>query len=230
MNKRSIIKFVGIGMLTIALSAFKLPSIGGGGDSGGADWKAIAGEFNGGLKQVSKAMELALDGIIESQKAIGLKTEAAIQLKNETAKANSGSAIPVEIVEKQVKYVKDATEELASALEGKKLSAQEKEALAKASANYTKGLLNGFVGYVKVAITFKKAQKAGTPKPMDLMGAAKDIPSIVANLPAVFEAIPVAYDAYKVYNKSLKAADISIPKNTDKAIDDAKADIMKGMV
>ena len=54
MNKRGILKFIGISVLTIGLSAFKLPSLGGGGDSGGgADWKAIAGEFNGALKQVS---------------------------------------------------------------------------------------------------------------------------------------------------------------------------------
>lgn len=230
MNKRSIIKFVGIGVLTIALSAFKLPTIGGGGDSGGADWKSIAGEFSSAFKQVSKAMELALDGIIKSQDAIGLKTAAAIQLKNETAKANSGSAIPVEILEKQVTYVKDASEELAKAIESKTLNAQEKQALAAAYADFSGGLINAGVGYIKTFITFKKAQKAGTPKPMDLMGAAKDIPDILSNLPALVKIIPVGYDSIKIYQKSLKAADVSIPADSEASIDKAKADIMKDIM
>ena len=51
------------------------------------------------------------------------------------------------------------------------------------------------LGYIKVAITFKKAQSAGQPKPMDLLGAAKDIPDIIANAPAMFQAIPTTYDA-----------------------------------
>ena len=230
MNKRNIIKLISVGVLTLALSGFKLPSLGGGGDSGGGDWKAIAGEFNGSFKLISKAMELALDGIIQSKKAIDLKTESAVQLQNETAKANSGSAIPIELVERQLKYVKDASEELASALENKKLTAQEKEALADSNVNYTKGFVNGGVGYLKFFIAAKKAKKAGTPSGMDLIGSAKEIPNILSNIPVLVEALPVAYDAFIIFNKSLKAADVSIPDSSNKAIKNAKADLMKGML
>ena len=229
MNKRSILKFIGISALTIGLSAFKLPSLGGGGDSGGADWKSIAQDFNKSFLQISKAMGLALDGIIESQKAIGLKTAQAIQLLNETNKANSGSAVPVEIIEKQFKYMKEATEELASAVESKKLNDQEKEALAKANVNYAKGFINGVYGYVKFAMTFSKASKAGQPKPMDIIGVGSVLPDILPNAPALIEALPVAYSAFQAYNKSLKAADVSIPDSTTKEIDNAKGDMMKGM-
>ena len=48
MNKRNLIKLVGIFFITIAFSAFKLPSLGGGG--GGADWKSITGDFNAAIK------------------------------------------------------------------------------------------------------------------------------------------------------------------------------------
>jgi hypothetical protein len=62
------------------------------------------------------------------------------------------------------------------------------------------------------------------------MGAAKDIPDILSNLPVIVEALPVAYDAIVIYNKSLKAANVSIPDSSNNAINDAKADLMKGMM
>jgi hypothetical protein len=229
MNKRNIIKLISVGVLTLALSGFKLPTLGGGGDSGGGDWKAIAGDFNSAFQKISQGMSLVLDGIVESQKAIGIKTTAAIELKNETDKIKSGSAVPVEMIEKQTKYIKSATEELASAIASKTLTAKEKAALAAASANYFKGAVSAVPGYIKVFITFKSAQKAGTPKPMDLMGAAKDIPTILSNAPAMFEMIPVTYDAFQTYQKSLKAANIEIPAATTDAIAKGKSDLMSGM-
>lgn len=229
MNKRNIIKLISVGVLTLALTGFKLPTLGGGSDSGGGDWKAIAGDFNSAFQKISQGMSMVLDGIVESQKAIGIKTTAAIQLKNEINKIESGSAVPVEIVEKQLKYVTTATEEIASALEGKTLTAKEKAALAAASVNYFKGAVSAVPGYIKVFITFKSAQKAGTPGPMDLIGAAKDIPTILSNAPAMFEMIPVTYDAFQTYQKSLKAANIEIPAATTDAINKGKADVMSGM-
>jgi len=45
---------------------------------------------------------------------------------------------------------------------------------------------------------------------MDLVGAASDIPDIMANAPAMIEMIPTTFTAVKTYRKSLEKADIKV--------------------
>ena len=210
MNKRKIIKLTGICLLTVALSAFKLPSIGGGGDSGGADWKSIAGDFNSGFASIAAGLVKVVDGIKASKEAIGIKETAAVQELEELNKASGGGKVGSATIKKATEYVQDSTTELAKALEGKQLSAEEKAKLVEASKNYFQGAVKAVPGYVKVIVTFKKAGDAGTPGPTDLLGAAKDIPNIMANAPAMLEMIPTTYEAIKTYRKSLEKADIPV--------------------
>ncbi len=209
MNKRRLIKLTSVCLLTVALSAFKLPSIGGGG-GGGADWKSIAGDFNSGFSSIAAGLVKVVDGIKASKAAIGIKETAAVQELEELNKASGGGKVGSATIKKATEYVQDSTTELAKALEGKQLSAEEKSKLAEASKNYFQGAVKAVPGYVKVIVTFKKAGDAGTPKPMDLIGAAKDIPNIMSNAPAMIEMIPTTYEAIKTYRKSLEKADIAV--------------------
>jgi len=206
MNKRNLIKLVGIFFLTIAFSAFKLPSLGGGG--GGADWKSIAGDFDGAFKKINSGMVLVLQGIVDSNNAIGIKEIAATQLLEQAKKIEGGAKMPTDFAEKSTTYFSEGTKKMIEKVESGTLTAQEKMALAKASKNYFLGSVKAVPGYIQFFTTFQKAQKAGTPKPMDLVGAAKDIPSILSNAPAMFEMIPTTFNAVKAYRDSLKAANI----------------------
>ena len=208
MNKRKLIKLTGVCLMTIAFSAFKLPSIGGGG--GGADWKSIAGDFNSGFSSIAAGLVKVVDGIKASKEAIGIKETAAVQELEELNKASGGGKVGSATIKKATEYVQDSTTELAKALEGKQLSAEEKAKLVEASKNYFQGAVKAVPGYVKVIVTFKKAGDAGTPGPTDLLGAAKDIPNIMSNAPAMIEMIPTTYEAIKTYRKSLEKADIPV--------------------
>ena len=219
MNKRKLIKLTGICLLTVALSAFKLPSIGGGG-GGGADWKSIAGDFNSGFSSIAAGLVKVVEGIKASEAAIGIKEQAAVQELEELKKAEGGGKVGSAAIKKATEYVQDGTTRLAKALEGKTLTAEEKSKLVEASKNYFQGAVKAVPGYVKVIVTFKKAGDAGTPKPMDLMGAAKDIPDIMSNAPAMIEMIPTTFEAIKTYKKSLEKADIPVEvSESDLAID-----------
>tara|TARA_Y100001947_G_C10328491_1_gene299641 strand:- start:176 stop:841 length:666 start_codon:yes stop_codon:yes gene_type:complete len=209
MNKRKLIKLTGVCLMTIAFSAFKLPSIGGGGGDG-ADWKSIAGDFNSGFSSIAAGLVKVVDGIKASKEAIGIKETAAVQELEELNKASGGGKVGSATIKKATEYVQDSTTELAKALEGKQLSAEEKAKLVEASKNYFQGAVKAVPGYVKVIVTFKKAGDAGTPGPTDLLGAAKDIPNIMANAPAMLEMIPTTYEAIKTYRKSLEKADIPV--------------------
>ena len=209
MNKRRLIKLTGVCLLTVALSAFKLPSLGGGG-GGGADWKSIAGDFDSGFSSIAAGLVKVVDGIKASKEAIGIKETAAVQELEELNKASGGGKVGSATIKKATEYVQDSTTELAKALEGKQLSAEEKAKLVEASKNYFQGAVKAAPGYVKVIVAFKKAGDAGTPGPTDLLGAAKDIPSIMSNAPAMIEMIPTTYEAIKTYRKSLEKADIPV--------------------
>lgn len=213
MNKRNLIKIFGICFLTIAFSGFKLPSIGGGGDSGGADWKSIAGDFKGAFSKINNGLVLVLKGIHESNLAINIKETSAQQLINEGEKLNSGSKVDVSFAERSAKFIEESAVKQAKKIENSKLTAEEKAALAKAAKNYFSGAINAVPGYIQFFTTFQKAQKAGSPKPMDLVGAAKDIPDIISNAPSMFKMVPTTFNAIKTYRKSLEAADIPLPSN-----------------
>ena len=221
MNKRNLIKIFGICILTVAFSGFKLPSIGGGGGSGGADWKSIAGDFKGAFQKINSGLILVLEGIKESNEAIGIKDKVAIQLITDAKKMESGSKIDVSFLEKSNKFVSDSANAQAKKLETATLTAEEKIALAKAAKNYFGGAVKAVPGYIQFFATFQNAQKAGTPKPMDLIGAAKDIPDIVANAPALFEMVPTTFNAISAYRKSLEKADIPLPEEAKGLEDEA---------
>ena len=91
MNKRKLIKLTGACLLTVALSAFKLPSVGGGG--GGADWKSIAGDFNSGFASIASGLAKVVEGIQASEAAIGIKEQAAVQELEELKKAEGGGKV-----------------------------------------------------------------------------------------------------------------------------------------
>jgi hypothetical protein len=211
MNKRNLIKIFGICFLSLAFSAFKLPSIGGGGESGGADWKSIAGDFKGAFGKINDGLILVLKGIHESNLAIDIKETSAQQLINEGEKLKSGSKMDISFAERSSKFIEESASKQAKKIETATLTAEEKAALAKAAKNYFSGAINAVPGYIQFFATFQKAQKAGTPKPMDLMGAAKDIPDIISNAPSMFEMVPTTFNAIKTYRKSLEAADIKLP-------------------
>ena len=154
MNKRKLIKLTGVCLMTIAFSAFKLPSIGGGG-GGGADWKSIAGDFNSGFSSIAAGLVKVVDGIKASKEAIGIKETAAVQELEELNKASGGGKVGSATIKKATEYVQDSTTELAKALEGKQLSAEEKAKLVEASKNYFQGAVKAVPGYVKVIVTFK---------------------------------------------------------------------------
>jgi hypothetical protein len=222
MNKRNIIKLISVGALTIALSGFKLPSLGGGG-GGGADWKTIASDFNGSFKKINAGLLLVLEGINESNDAIGIKETKAAQSITDDAKAN-GSKINFDISERSLKVIEDFPSKMAKNLENRNLTADEKAALAKASKKFFGGAINAVPGYIQFFATFQKAQKAGTPKPMDLVGAAKDIPEIISNAPAMFEMIPTTFSAIAAYRKSLEDAKIPLPAEA-KGLEKAKGNL-----
>jgi len=209
MNKRKLIKLSGIVLLTLAFSAFKLPSLGGGG-GGGADWKSITGDFNAAFTSIASGLNKVVEGIKASEAAIGIKETAAVQELEELKKAEGGGKVGSAAIKKATEYVQEGTIRLAKALENKTRTAEEKAKLIEASKKYFQGAVKAIPGYIKVIVTFKKASDAGTPKPMDLVGAASDIPDIMANAPAMIEMIPTTFTAVKTYRKSLEKADIKV--------------------
>jgi hypothetical protein len=212
MNKRKLLKFGGVSLLALTFSGFKLPSLGGGGGDS-ADWGTIAGDINKAFARVAGALKLVLKGIVESNKAIGIKETAATQLITDLERAEGGSKVDVAIFEKANTTIKDQSAAIAQKIESSALTAEEKKALAAASVNYFKGGLNAFVGYIQTFAAFKKAQSAGQPGPADLMKAGvKDLPDIISNAPAMFKMVPTTYDAVMAYRKSLEAADIKLPE------------------
>jgi hypothetical protein len=223
MNKRNLVKIVGICFLTLAFSGFKLPTIGGGG-GGGADWKSIAGDFKGAFGKINDGLILVLKGIHESNLAIGIKETTAQQLINESEKLSSGSKIDISFAERSAKFIEESAATSAKKMETAQLTADEKAALAKAAKNYFGGAITAVPGYIQFFAAFQKAQKAGTPKPMDLIGAAKDIPDIISGAPSMFQMVPTTFNAIKTYRKSLEDADITLPANAKK-VDKAAADM-----
>ena len=64
MFRKSFIKIIGVIFISIAVSGFKLPTLGGsGGGGGGADWKTIVGDFKTGFGKINKGLENVLERI-----------------------------------------------------------------------------------------------------------------------------------------------------------------------
>ncbi|MDA9171452.1 hypothetical protein N9O69_05175 [Alphaproteobacteria bacterium] len=220
MNKRIILKGASILFLTLALSAFKLPSLGGGG-GGGADWKTIAGDFNGGFAKIADGLKSVVKGIQESKAAISLKTAASTQADEDINKVLGTGKTGSAEAEAMTSYAQTESVALSKALEGKQLDAETKQKLAMAGKKYMQGAIQAVPGYVTVIVTFNKAKDAGTPKPMDLVGAASDIPNIMKNAPSMITIIPTAFNAIKAYRKSLEKAEVPMAEiqNSDFKID-----------
>ncbi len=213
MIRRSLIKLTGVMLISLAVSGFKLPSIGGGSSGGGgADWKSIVSDFKTGFGKINQGLENVLEGIASSYEAIGLKEKAAVARQNIDNLKSAGDKLGAgsDAASVQGEYMTEASVDLAKEMSAKTLTADEKAKLLEASKNYFMGAKNAIPGYIKVIATGKKAQDAGTPSPTDLMGVAGagDLPGVVKNIPAFFKMIPATFKAFQAYKKSLEKADI----------------------
>ena len=213
MYRNSFVKILGVILISIAVSGFKLPTLGGsGGSGGGADWKTIVGDFKTGFGKINKGLENVLEGIAASYEAIGLKEKAAVARQNIDNLKSAGDKLGAgsDAASVQSEYMAEASVDLAKEMSAKSLSAEEKSKLVEASKNYFMGAKNAIPGYIKVITTGKKAQDAGTPSPTDLIGVAGagDLPGVVKNIPAFFKMIPTSFKAFQAYKKSLEKADI----------------------
>jgi hypothetical protein len=226
MNKRQFLNIGGLGVLLVSLtftqaSAFGLKSItdavGGGGSSGGGDWKAITEKFTGSLKELGKQAVVVSKSNDLLMAALGIKNEMAMTKKQEEDyKKNGITSDALDTEKAKTANVLKEIKRLES--EGIKLSVEQKTKMGKAVIKYVPAMIKAIQATKKLSEVGSDASKAGTPGISDgtaAISAAKDIPVLV---PAAISFMGNSVTASTTMFKILKAKDVVIKEDMGKMV------------